>query len=195
MGYTHYYKVAPKFETEEFQIVVKDFEKLIAPLEHLGVKLGDECGEGSPVLRDDRIAFNGLEKCGHPKTGLTIPWPAKGARGVNNDGNSSVNGTWHGGHLLGKRECNGDCSYETFALEQQFDPMDWQEPKDGKYFCFTKTAFRPYDLAVTACLVIAKHHLGDDITISSDGSMDEWADAMELCQHFLGYGEEFSLDD
>jgi len=60
--------------------------------------------------------------------------------------------------------------------------------RDGRCFEFCKTACKPYDLAVTACLVIAKHHLGDDIEVASDGSSEDWRDAKTLCQAVLGYG-------
>ena len=69
------------------------------------------------------------------------------------------------------------------------------ENEVGKYFACTKTAFKPYDLAVTVCLVIAKQHLGNQIVIHSDGDMENWHEAMQLCHHFLGYGKGFSLDD
>lgn len=36
-------------------------------------------------------------------------------------------------------------------------------------FQFCKTARKPYDTAVTACLLLAKHHFGSAIEITSDG--------------------------
>jgi hypothetical protein len=62
------------------------------------------------------------------------------------------------------------------------------------YFHFCKTAYKPYDLAVQVCLVIAAHHLGDAILVSSDGSQEQWQDAIALCQSVLGYGGGFRLD-
>ena len=55
-------------------------------------------------------------------------------------------------------------------------------------------AFKVYDLAVLCCLIIAKQHLGKDIKVRSDGSIDEWQDGMLLCQNVLGYGNDFVLD-
>jgi hypothetical protein len=66
--------------------------------------------------------------------------------------------------------------------------------QNGLYFDFCKTAFRPYDMAVTACLVIAKHYLQDRIVVRSDGDDDQWQDAKWLCQIELGYGLDFHLD-
>jgi len=134
-----------------------------------------------------------------------------------------VSGSWFAGAQLSTRVCGGDCSHETFSLSQRlettitrYDGSTYEEepsgefsnctnldgskdqtPKNevGKYFQFTKTAYKPYDLAVTVCLVIAKHHLGEQITIQSDGNMENWYEAINLCHHFLGYGKGFYLDD
>jgi hypothetical protein len=54
-----------------------------------------------------------------------------------------------------------------------------------------KTAFKPYDVAVTAALLIAKHHCGEKIEITSCGSDVHWWDAKLICQRILGYGASF----
>jgi len=91
----------------------------------------------------------------------------------------------------------GELSHETFCLESKHEIQDWQKDmKKGELiFQFTKTARKPYDIAVTACLVIAKHHFGEKIRISSDGSNQEWNDGKKLCQKVLGYGQDFKLDE
>jgi hypothetical protein len=50
-----------------------------------------------------------------------------------------------------------------------------------------KTGFRPYDLAVQCFLVIAKHHLGDKVMVSSEGADFLWHDAYDLCHQVLNY--------
>ena len=133
-----------------------------------------------------------------------------------------TNSQWFAGAQLETRACGGDCSHETFSLFKTFNPINkrydgseyvtepqgvygsWTDSKGkktknkaniiGKFFDCCKTAYKPYDLAVTICLVIAKHYLKNDITISSDGNITHWQEAMQLCQHFLGYGEDFTLD-
>jgi hypothetical protein len=47
-----------------------------------------------------------------------------------------------------------------------------------RYFDCCKTLYKPYDLAVQTCLVIAAHCLGEAIAVSSDGSMNEWQEAI-----------------
>ena len=35
----------------------------------------------------------------------------------------------------------------------------------------------------------------DTIRVRSDGIIENWQEGMQLCQHFLGYGEELCLDE
>ena len=60
---------------------------------------------------------------------------------------------------------------------------------------YTKTEHRPYDLAVMACLIIAKHYLGKEIVVYSDGSEEKWEPARRLCENYFGYGGGFRLDN
>lgn len=61
---------------------------------------------------------------------------------------------------------------------------------------FCKTAFRPYDFAVQVALIIAHHRLvsADGMQVSSD-EPDQWKDAVSICEHYLGYGKDFTLDN
>ena len=228
MGYTHYYYVSKVFDVKEFAKVAADFKKMMIPLKHLGVMLADGDGKDHPVISADEIRFNGLEKCGHQRRNLGITWPSKSASGISKNGVDTTlaeiaNSKWFGGAQLETRACDGDCSHETFSLQQKLETVlergdgttftcepegkfvRWvnqdgireknPESEVGKYFQCTKTAYKPYDLAVTVCLVIAKHHLKEGIIVRSDGTMNNWHEAMQLCQHFLGYGLEFNLDD
>lgn len=80
----------------------------------------------------------------------------------------------------------GEEAHETFGLERL----------GVKDFDFCKTAEKPYDLAVCSALIIAAHHFGDDIKVSSDGDIeDEWKASMRLCQTTLGYGSDFKFDE
>ena len=208
MGYTHYWYVAPEFDGKRFAKVAADFKTMVAPLRHLGVILADGLGANQPTIAPTKIMFNGLEKCGHEERELGITWPAKKASGIIKNGVGTkiqeiTKSKWFAGAELETRSCGGDCSHETFKLEQKYDniverfdgstytidPVDYT----GRYFACCKTAYKPYDLAVTVCLVIAKHRLGDGIAVSSDGEMANWEEAMQLCQHFLNYGLDFKL--
>ncbi len=191
MGYTHYWRRVKTFDKAAFNRVVEDFKKLLPSLEAAGVKLAGPLGTGEPEIAGSKIAFNGSVNCGHPAGyDLAIPWPSPDAGGVFAE--NPVAGTWLAGHLVNTRTCPGDCSYESFVLERAYVPLaEWDQPDGGYWFNFCKTAFRPYDLAVTAVLVIAKHRLGDAIQVSSDGEDAHWFDARLLCQMELGYGLEY----
>ena len=62
-----------------------------------------------------------------------------------------------------------DADHETFELT-----------KKKTEFCFCKTARKPYDLAVQACMLIAWYHAPNTIRISSDGYPEEWTAAAKL---------------
>lgn len=82
-----------------------------------------------------------------------------------------------------------DEAYESFIVSR------FPERRHGRAFSFDfcKTAHRPYDLAVTACLLILKYHLGNAIQVSTDGEGADWAAARELVQDELGYGAEYAI--
>lgn len=209
MGYTHYWYTDPVLDKENFSKVVADFEKMIPVMEHLGVKLAGGLGEGKPEFDSTHIWFNGLRKCGHQDRDLGIVWPAKQSQGVadlahqhlnGNGTKANVSGKWFAGLQLDSRTCDGDCSHETFNLQQKTELSEFKQSLDsfktsGKVFDCCKTAYKPYDLAVNICLIIAKHNLKDQIIIHSDGEIDQWKDAIEITKHFLGYGSDFNLDE
>ena len=70
---------------------------------------------------------------------------------------------------------------------------DGKGERAGNWFC--KTAYRPYDLALNAFLVIAKHHLEENILVSSDGEIQHWAEGIELCRTYLGYDELYQFSE
>lgn len=84
------------------------------------------------------------------------------------------------------RECNndayfgingeGDDAYETFVL-----PRNVSEIRE---FNFCKTGERPYDTLVTACL--ARMAETGVITVSSDGSHEDFQAGVELASTILG---------
>ena len=62
----------------------------------------------------------------------------------------------------------GELSYETFLFP------GFGSPPHPDFAC-CKTERKPYDAIVVACLLVAKHHLGAAIEVSSDGNWeDEW---------------------
>lgn len=193
MGYSHYHYTTAELNQDGFKKTVSDFKRMITPLSHLGIKLGNAWGEDVPEINDNLICFNGLAKCGHEKHQLGLVWPSENARGVKPDHTfmqmkDLSKGNWFAGREVELRVCGGDCSYETFTLGQKAD-----HATRGYAFDCCKTNYKPYDLAVQVALVIAKHNLKDQIIVKSDGDESKWVEAKQLCQHFLGYGEDFKL--
>ena len=73
-------------------------------------------------------------------------------------------------------------SHETFEL--------LAEGSNG--FCFCKTARKPYDLLVCACLLVYKHHSPATMDLGSDGDSEDWADAEKFVKDVLGYKVKYS---
>ena len=177
MGYYHSWQ-GPG-DPGAFRLIRRDFEKLILPLADLGCLIAGPDGTGAPVITGNHIQFNGIRHCGHETVdGPVVMFPAEDACGIDPD-----HGDLFAVDLLGfttKRRCDGQCCHEDFLLCKQ---------QCGNGWC--KTAFKPYDVAVTAALLIAKHHCGEKIEITSCGSKAQWWDAKRICQRFLGYGTSF----
>ena len=84
---------------------------------------------------------------------------------------------------------DGEC--ETFYMARESDA---RLSSTGWFFEFCKTSRGAYDLAVTAALIVFKHHFGDDIRISSDGEIgEEWDPAIALTSSILGYKERWEF--
>ncbi|HDZ77114.1 MAG TPA: hypothetical protein ENH41_03425 [Candidatus Omnitrophica bacterium] len=195
MGYTHYWYKQKEVELKKFKKIVDDFKKVLPEIIKVGVVLADGSGEGEPILNYNLVSLNGAIKCGHLKNeAISIPWPSKNAGGVAKFLEDAKKGNWFAGAEIEKRCCDGDCSYESFIFERIFNGKFLQK-ENGLYFDFCKTAFRPYDLAVITFLIIAKHHLGKGIKVSSDGEDCHWFDGKLLCQQFLGYGFEYKIGE
>ena len=206
MGYTHYYIVNPKFDAKLFKKVGVDFKKMLEPLSRLGIKLGDGRGENSAIILPTEICFNGSVNC---KGLQNSNWKIRDSKKGSQDDIDKIlsfmkKESWFKDENIMDRSCDGDYSHETFSLEQKLETVmtrhdgskySLDPDEEGKYFQFTKTARKPYDLAVNVVLIIAKHYLKKEIFISSDGDESNWVEGKQLCNHFLGYGADFKLGE
>lgn len=75
---------------------------------------------------------------------------------------------------------NGDPAYEAFEVGRISDGRLRKLGLRLLVFEFCKTRRLPYDLAVTACLLVLKYHLGRQFVVHTDGSAEDWAPAIEL---------------
>jgi hypothetical protein len=71
-----------------------------------------------------------------------------------------------------------DDAHETFVIREHY--------KDNLGLQFCKTARKPYDTCVTACLIILKHRLGEYIDVSSDGQVIDWAMGLAAAREIRG---------
>lgn len=68
----------------------------------------------------------------------------------------------------------GDDEHETFVFP----------PKEEFDFC--KTAHKPYDIVVVACLAVAKDIFSDKFRTSSDGEPEDWEAGVRMASEVLG---------
>jgi hypothetical protein len=84
----------------------------------------------------------------------------------------------------------GDNSHETFYLPDKLSDLkqpDYAKDKNDIFvFNFTKTAHKPYDVVVTACLTVLRFHLRSGAIISGDGGEEGFEEGMKLAASILG---------
>jgi len=103
--------------------------------------------------------------------------------------------------------CGPDAPFQTFDLFkysihveggcESFMVAQMERDRHGRpgpVFNFCKTARLPYDIVVTSCLLVFHHHLAPQFRVSSDGEIEEWQPAIDLCRKVLGYKEEWTFD-
>lgn len=212
MGYTHYWYTQPELSKEKWQPFISDCRKIVDYCQNeLGIAISGGLGTGKPELSVRQIWLNGSDSqpLGVWTTSdhVSIPWPSPTAgltEMISDPIGEKTAGNWFAGTLLQQRTApiengHGAGSYETFGIERintrgqnKFSQPD--EKEYGKCFACCKTAYRPYDLTVTAILIALKHHFGDDVVIHSDGTSKDWMDGRILCNNLLGYGLTTPLD-
>lgn len=86
----------------------------------------------------------------------------------------SAHAKGYGGlHVNGSREN----AHEDFSIREHFSQNDTGN--------FCKTAQKPYDVVVVACLIVLKHYLQDNIQVDSDGEKSDWIDGLNLATKVL----------
>jgi hypothetical protein len=83
----------------------------------------------------------------------------------------------YGGLLINGK---GDDAHEDFSIraffKENLHPDNW-------HFC--KTARKPYDTVVVACLIVLTNRLPNNFKVSSDGFAHDWQEGLELAQRVL----------
>lgn len=79
----------------------------------------------------------------------------------------------------------GDDGHETFYIKAGKSGLTNEPGMAG--FAFCKTARKPYDVIVAASLLALKHWLGNAVSLSSDGNIEDWQAGHDLAQRALDY--------
>jgi hypothetical protein len=96
------------------------------------------------------------------------------------DGLGEELGKWEADTQIVRFNGYGEDSHETFLFS--IDGAD--------SFNFCKTARKPYDAVVTACLIHMKEIYGALVDIGSDGYWSEWSDGARLYRNATGLTAE-----
>ncbi len=193
MGYTHYWRRAPDLTPAAFAKAVEDAKNILAAAQERGVILAGPTGYGKPEISESLIAFNGARECGHRYRDLGSPWPSATSGGVMATAKPVV-GPWFSGALLETRVCGGNCAGAPFFIDRKFVIREWDQLEHGRYFQHCNTDFKPYDLAVTACLIRMKERLAEEFMVTSDGRDRGFEDGKLLCRELFGWGQRFELE-
>ena len=84
----------------------------------------------------------------------------------------------------------GDLGHETFSVADHYS-----KNRDKDFWGFCKTANKPYDAVVVACLLTLRYYLCDLITISSDGDYLDFVEGQRLAEDILKIKEQQRSDD
>ena len=86
-------------------------------------------------------------------------------------------------------------AHEIFYLTRNAKKSEWENKAVARVFTFCKTARKPYDKYVVACLLLAKYHfVQEDFIISSDGSVVDWQEGLALLNKNFPYGCSLDVD-
>ncbi len=88
------------------------------------------------------------------------------------------------GEQLGQWQCTNETVWFNGYGPDSHETFNWSIDSSG--FEFTKTARKPYDAVVTACLIHLKDIYGDLVNIGSDGNWSEWQDGARLYRNATG---------
>ena len=130
------------------------------------------------IVRDARTLFKGLPAHSKSAGGYYADQPLDIGYSDCKDPIADSDKIWFNGRG------GNDLSHDTFVFTRR-----------AEEFTFCKTARKPYDLVVTAVLLLIKHHDRDGfvrrVSITSDGDPSDWEPAERLIKELFGYKVKF----
>ena len=166
MGFTRYVTIEKEIKQEVWDVYIKDCKVL---LKHLP-KHSESAGG---YYKDEPLYVNGDGRAKYPILDKDMIWlnggscPAKDRIKKEEIMHSGTKELWW---------CDindKDLGHETFVMKR----------KGFTDSC--KTGRKPYDLVVTAFLILAKYHFNNDIRISGDGDIEDNLPALEWVKKYF----------
>lgn len=157
MGFSHYYNHTQNLDQETWNEFIKDCKTLYK-------NMPDHSKSSGAYHADDPLILTGDALYKSPKFTKDLVYFNGGDTGVR----VKKGKYWEEAYPDGTTEEFPKLSHETFVLKRQGDGG------------FCKTARKPYDLMVQACLILLLAHFPKDAKVSSDGDSDDWYEATEF---------------
>lgn len=168
MGYTHYWS-QPLVPLDQ-----GTWNKFVADCRHLAKNLPDETTSAGS-RGEDPLWLTGCSRYKNPQFNRNMIYFNGGLPGPRK---SEGRFSW----------VNDELSHETFALFRKGSLPDYDKGR-AYAFGFCKTARKPYDLMVCACLILFKYYFGSTVEVHSDGEEDtDWRPAFEFVAEELPHG-------
>lgn len=209
MGYSHGFHRVQVFPDDAFARFAGDTRRIIEAAEAEGICIAGWRGRGEPTVTADDVRFNGSERQPSGRWTTTeeihIAWPSETAGLAEPDPDPIGEKVERKAlDMVTQHVCSidpqtgmgyGKC--ETFAVPRVYQPPEWAEPmEDGRWPIWCKTAFRPYDIAVTACLIALAYRMPPGtVDVGSDGTHPHFMPGRILAFNALGYGLTESFDE
>ena len=183
MGYTHYfYRKELTHDDETWDLFIKDVKE-IARRFNLITSNSQHFITDMKVTRELDIAIgDGVDQGGSPIFNNKEVW----FNGVGDNSHETMAIYKDMSHIL----TNTD-DYRAYQRD------NWE--KNGEVFSCVKTQHKPYDVLVTAVLVLYKYHFKDKVSIASDGGPEGLEEGLALVEQFtdvtIPIHEIYAYDD
>ena len=165
MWYCQYWIIEQKLDQNKWNEFCELVNKIIETSYNWGIDLWDWFGENKPIVNKNEIILNwsiNQRKNKWVHEGNTkLQWPSDDIILDKNNIGKTV-WDWFWWELVNYPICWGDWSYEGFHMTRKLQKE------------FTKTNYFPYDITVTAILMLAKYIFWNKIIVCSDWSKKHW---------------------
>lgn len=168
MGYTHYYYQKRDLTDAEFEGFSSDVSAILAALPKTSRAFDQAYGFGG---FECMAGFGKDEQAGVPLA-VAHDDPARPIVGADS---VHFNGAGY-----------PDADHESFVIDKKVDTSSFTWAEEKMAFDCCKTARKPYDAVVCACLLALKSRAPSAFKISSDGNAGDWVAAARFARHALG---------